>query len=155
MTIESRLQALGLELPQPATPVASYVPFVRSGALVHISGQLTFDAAGSLILGRLGETLDVVRGREAAERCALGLLAQLRVAAGDFDQVARIVKLGVFIACTDDFTAHPEVANGASDLFVALFADAGRHARSAVGVPALPRGVPVEIDAVVELADRQ
>lgn len=155
MTIESRLQALGLELPRPAAPVASYVPFVQSGLLVHISGQLPFDADGRLILGRLGETMDVAAGRRAAERCALGLLAQIRAAAGDFTHVARIVKLGVFIACTDDFTAHPEVANGASDLFVALFADAGRHARSAVGVPALPRGVPVEIDAVVELADRQ
>jgi enamine deaminase RidA (YjgF/YER057c/UK114 family) len=151
MTIENRLQSLGLQLPEPAAPVASYVPFVLAGKLLHVSGQLPFDTEGRLILGRVGADLDVAAGRQAAERCALGLLAQIRAAAGEFAAVSRIVKLGVFIASTDDFTSHPEVANGASDLFVALFGDSGRHARSAVGVPALPRGVPVEIDAVVEL----
>lgn len=151
MTVETRLRELGLTLPEPAAPVASYVPYVRTDNLLHIAGQIPFDTDGTLILGRLGETLDVAGGQYAAARCALGILAQTRAALGGFDAVARIVKLGVFIASAADFTDQPEVANGASDLMVKLFQDAGKHARSAVGVPVLPRGVAVEIDAIIHI----
>lgn len=149
MSIEEKLKEMGLELPQPAAPVATYVPFVRTDGLLHISGQIPFDADGSLILGRLGENLDVEAGQYAARRCALGIVAQAKAALDSFGSIERIVKLGVFVNCVPDFTRQPEVANGASDLMVALFGDAGRHARSAVGVSSLPRGVAVEVDAVI------
>lgn len=150
MSVEARLQELGLVLPEAAAPVASYVPHVRTGDLLHISGQIPFDTDGSLLLGRLGENLDVEGGQYAARRCALGIVAQIKAALGDLAAVARVVKLGVFISSTPDFTQQPEVANGASDLMLALFGDAGKHARSAVGVPVLPRGVAVEVDAIIQ-----
>lgn len=151
MPVDARLKELGLVLPEPAAPVASYVPFVQAGGLLHISGQIPFDADGRLITGTLGADLDVAAGQHAAQRCALGLVAQMRAALGSFGAVERVVKLGVFVAATPAFTQHPEVANGASDLIVALFGDIGRHARSAVGVASLPRGVAVEVDAVVQI----
>lgn len=151
MSVAKKLEEMGLTLPAPAAAVASYVPFVRTGDLLHVSGQLPFDADGRLILGRLGDVVDVAGGQYAARRAALGILSQVQAAAGDLDQVARIVKLGVFVASAADFTDQPEVANGASDLFLALFGEAGKHARSAVGVSALPRGVPVEVDAIIRL----
>lgn len=148
MTIDSRLAELGIELPTPAAPVAAYVPTVETNGLVHVSGQLPF-RDGQLMAGRLGEDRDLAYGRLAAERCGVMLLAQLKRALGSLDRVERIVKLAVFVASAPDFTGQPKVADGASELMVAVFGDAGRHARSAVGVAALPFGAAVEIDAVV------
>ena len=151
MSVEAKLAELGLVLPAAPAPAANYVPFVEAGGLLHISGQISQEADGSLILGRLGEGLDVAAGKVAAERCALSLVAQVKAAVTDLDRVVRFVKLGVFVNSAATFTQQPEVANGASDLLVALFGERGRHARSAVGVPVLPRGVAVEIDAVVHI----
>ncbi len=151
MTVEQKLADLGLTLPEAAAPVASYVPVVIANGMAHVSGQISFAADGSLIKGRLGADMDLAAGQAAAGRCALMVLAQLRAALGSLDRVQQIVKLGVFVQCTPDFTAQPEVANGASDLMVRLFGLAGKHARAAVGVPALPRGVAVEVDAVVAI----
>ena len=147
--ISARLAELGIDLPEPAAPVASYVPAVEAGGLLYISGQLPFRADGSLITGRLGEDYDVAHGQEAAERCAVMLLAQMKKALGSLDRVERIVKLGAFIASDPHFTEQPKVANGASELMERVFGEAGRHARSAVGVPVLPLGAAVEIDAIV------
>lgn len=148
MSVEERLQALGLQLPAAAAPVASYVPTVEVDGMLFVSGQISFAADGSLIKGRLGADMTVAEGQAAAERCALMILAQVKAALGGFGRVERVVKLGVFVQCTEDFADQPEVANGASDLFVKVLGDAGKHARAAVGVPALPRGVAVEVDAV-------
>ena len=152
MGVEDKLKSLNLELPAAAAPVASYVPTVEADNMLYVSGQISFAPDGSLIKGRLGDDLTVEQGQAAAERCALMILAQVKAAlGGDFGRVERIVKLGVFVQCTADFTDQPEVANGASDLFVKVMGDAGKHARAAVGVPALPRGVAVEVDAVIQL----
>ena len=148
-TIEDRLKAQGLKLPKPALPVATYVPTVEIGGLLHVSGQLPFDEAGNLITGRLGEDLGIERGQLAALRCAVMVLAQAQAALGGLERIERIVKLGVFVNSATGFTDQPKVANGASDLMVAVLGDAGRHARSAVGVPTLPLGAAVEIDAVI------
>ena len=148
-SISARLSELGLKLPRPAAPVAAYVPAVEAGGLLYISGQVPFREDGGLIVGRLGEDLDLARGRDAAERCGVMLLAQMQSALGSLDRVERIVKLGVFVNCTAGFTDQPKVANGASELMERVFGEAGRHARSAVGVPALPLGAAVEVDAVV------
>ena len=149
MTIQQRLADLGIVLPHAAAPAANYVPTVLHGGLLHISGQIPFDTDGALIRGRIGDTMTMKEGEAAARRCAVGLLAQMQTALGSLDKVLRVVKLGVFVNSTADFTDHPKVANGASDLMVAVFGDAGRHARSAVGVAALPLGVAVEVDAIV------
>lgn len=149
MTIAQRLTDLGITLPQPAAPVAAYVPTVEIGGLLHISGQLPFREDGSLMTGRMGEAVDLDEGTEAARRCAIMLLAQMQAALGDLDRVVRIVKLGAFISSTADFTGQPKVANGASELMQSVFGEAGRHARSAVGVPVLPLGAVVEIDGIV------
>ncbi|MGK6318504.1 RidA family protein [Sphingomonas sp. DT-204] len=148
--IDRKLAELGLTLPEAASPIAAYVPTVEAGGLLHISGQLPFKD-GQVMTGRLGEDRDLAYGQEAAQRCALMLAAQIKTALGGFDRVDRIVKLGVFINSAPDFTDQPQVANGASELMQALFGEAGRHARSAVGVPALPRGAAVEVDAIVAL----
>jgi enamine deaminase RidA (YjgF/YER057c/UK114 family) len=147
--ISARLAELGIKLPEPAAPVASYVPAVEAGGQLYISGQLPFRADGSLITGRLGEDMNVPHGQEAAERCAIMLIAQMKRALGSLDRVERIVKLGAFIASDRHFTEQPQVANGASQLMEKVFGEAGRHARSAVGVPVLPLGAAVEIDAIV------
>lgn len=147
-TISQKLAALGLSLPEAAAPVAAYVPAVEIGGLLHISGQLPFKD-GALMTGRLGDDRDAQFGYEAARACALMLVAQMEKALGSLDRVERIVKLGAFVASAPDFTDQPKVANGASELMVALFGDAGRHARSAVGVPVLPLGAAVEVDAIV------
>lgn len=147
-TIEEKLAARGLSLPTPAAPVADYVPTVEANGLLYLSGQLPF-RQGQVMTGRLGETADVAVGRQAAEACAVMIIAQLKKALGSLDRVERIVRLGVFVASTGDFKEQPKVADGASSLMVALFGDKGRHARSAVGVPVLPLGAMVEIDAVV------
>lgn len=150
MTIEQRLADLGLSLPHPAAPIAAYVPTVEVNGLLYVSGQLPFRADGTLITGRLGETVDAEMGAEAARRCGLMLIAQIGLALGGaFERVERIVKLGAFISSTGDFTDQPKVANGASELMVALFDDKGRHARSAVGVPVLPLGAAVEVDVII------
>ena len=149
MTIEQRLAELKIVLPHAAAPAANYVPTVLHGGLLHISGQIPFDTDGQLIRGRIGDTMTMKEGEAAARRCAVGLLAQMQTALGSLDKVLRVVKLGVFVNSTAEFTDHPKVANGASDLMVAVFGDAGRHARSAVGVAALPLGVAVEVDAIV------
>ena len=147
--IEAKLAALGLSLPEAAAPVAAYVPVVEAGGLLHISGQLPFED-GAVMTGRLGEDRDLAFGEKAAQRCALMLIAQIRRALdGDLSRVARIVKLGVFVNSTPGFTDQPKVANGASELMQAVFGDAGKHARSAVGVAALPRGAAVEVEAIV------
>jgi enamine deaminase RidA (YjgF/YER057c/UK114 family) len=150
--IDARLGELGIVLPDAPAPAANYIPFVRAGALVHVSGQISRDAAG-LTCGRLGADMDVAAGAAAARSCALALFAQLRAACGgDLDRLVRVVKLTGFVASTADFTDQPKVINGASDLMVAVFGEAGRHARSAVGVAALPLGVAVEIEAIFEVA---
>jgi len=146
--IDVKLAALGLVLPEPAAPVAAYVPVVITGGLAYVSGQLPF-LNGVLVKGRLGEDVTVGEGYEAARACGLMLLAQLRATLGSLSRVERVVKLGAFVSCTGDFTEQPKVANGASDLMAAVFGDAGRHARSAVGVPVLPLGAAVEFDAIV------
>ncbi len=145
------LEELGLALPAAAAPVATYVPTVEAGGLLHVSGQLPF-RDGKVVTGRLGDGLDVAAGKDAAQLCALMVVAQVKAALGDLSRVARVVKLGVFVNSAPDFGDQPEVANGASDLMVALFGDAGKHARAAVGVAALPRGAAVEIDAIFAVA---
>jgi enamine deaminase RidA (YjgF/YER057c/UK114 family) len=149
MSIDQRLTELGITLPQPAAPVASYVPAVEQSGLLHISGQISFGDDGNLIVGRLGEDMNLERGIEAARRCGVMLLAQIKAALGSLDRVERIVKLGVFVNSTPSFTDQPKVANGASELMQEVFGEVGRHARSAVGVAVLPLGVAVEVDAIV------
>ncbi len=149
MTIAAKLAEHGITLPKAAAPVASYVPVVVHGGFAHVSGQLPF-VDGVLMKGRLGEDVSLDEGKAAARACALMIVAQLD-AAGLLERVERVVKLGAFINCTGDFTDQPEVANGASDLMEQVFGDAGKHARAAVGVPALPRGAAVEVDAIVAL----
>jgi enamine deaminase RidA (YjgF/YER057c/UK114 family) len=149
MSIDQRLAELGIDLPEPAAPVASYVPAVEQGGLLHISGQISFSAKGNLIAGRLGEDMNIERGTEAARRCGIMLLAQMKAALGSLDRVEKIVKLGVFVNSATSFTDQPKVANGASELMQEVFGEAGRHARSAVGVAVLPLGVAVEVDAIV------
>ncbi len=150
MSIEAKLAELGLTLPEAAAPVAAYVAAVEAGGLLHISGQLPFKD-GAVMTGRLGEDRDEAYGTEAAQRCGLMLIAQMKKALGSLDRVERIVKLGAFVNSAGDFTAQPKVVNGASELMVAVFGEAGRHARSAVGVPVLPLGAAVEIDAIVAI----
>ncbi|NBB24116.1 RidA family protein [Porphyrobacter sp. SLTP] len=148
-TTRARLAELGITLPKAAAPVASYVPVVVHGGMAYVSGQLPF-VDGVVVKGRLGDDVSVADGQAAARACALMIIAQLE-AAGLLEQVERVVKLGAFINCTADFTDQPEVANGASDLMEQVFGGAGQHARAAVGVPALPRGAAVEVDAVIAL----
>ena len=150
MSIEQRLAELGIELPQPAAPVAAYVPVVVAGNLAHVSGQLPF-VDGKLVTGRLGEDVSLDQGHAAARACGLMILAQLKAALGSLDRVERVVKLGAFVSSAASFTDQPKVANGASELMAEVFGEAGRHARSAVGVPVLPLGAAVEVDAVVAL----
>ena len=153
MTPDQNLEKLGIILPHAAPPAANYVPGVVHGGLLHISGQIPFDKDGGLLRGRLGDDLTTKEGAAIAERCGVGLIAQMKAVLGSLDRVERIVKLGVFVASAPDFTDQPKVANGASDLMVAVFGEIGRHARSAVGVAALPLGVAVEIDAIVAVRD--
>ena len=149
--VEERLSALGLTLPQPNPPVANYVPFVRVGDLVHISGQVSVDAGGG-IRGTVGEEVDMETAKAAARLCGVNLIAQMKAACdGDLDRVVRVVKLGGFVQAGANFLEIPQVVNGASDLMVAAFGDAGKHARSAVGVYRLPLNFAVEVDAVVEV----
>jgi len=150
--IDSRLAELNIELPEPPAPVASYVPYVVSGNLVFISGQVTMADGGLQHVGIVGKELSLADGKAAARLCAVNVLAQLRAAAGDLDRVKRCVRLGVFVNAVPGYAQHPEVANGASDLMLEVFGDAGRHSRASVGAGSLPRNVAVEVDAVFELA---
>jgi enamine deaminase RidA (YjgF/YER057c/UK114 family) len=150
MSIDARLIELGITLPEPAAPVAAYVPAVEANGLLHVSGQLPF-REGQLMTGRCGGSDDVELAREAAERCGVMLLAQIKSALGSLDRVERVVKLGVFVSSETSFTDQPKVANGASELMQRVFGDAGKHARSAVGVPVLPLGAIVEVDAIVSV----
>ncbi|HEV8680332.1 MAG TPA: RidA family protein [Stellaceae bacterium] len=150
--IEARLTALGIELPQPAAPVANYVPFTISGDLVLVAGQICAWNGERRFVGKLGAGIGIAEGQQAARLCALNILAHLRVACGgDLDRVRRILRLGGFVNCTPDFTDMPQVINGASDLMVEVFGDIGRHARAAVGVSSLPGGVAAEVEATVEI----
>ena len=150
--IDARLKELGLELPAPSTPGANYVPFVRSGALVFLTGQLSQWNGERRFVGKLGREWTVDEGRQAARLCALNLIAHLKTAAGgDLDRVRRCVRLAGFVNSTPDFLAQSQVMNGASDVFVEVFGDAGRHARMAVGVAALPYDVAVEVEGVFEV----
>ena len=149
--VEERLAALGIALPQPNPPVANYVPFVKAGKLVHISGQVSIDAGGG-VRGIVGEDVDLETARAAARLCGINLVAQMRAACdGDLDRVVRVVKLGGFVQAGPGFFEIPQVVNGASDVMVLAFEDAGKHARSAVGVYRLPMNFAVEVDAVVEV----
>ena len=149
--IEAKLAVLGITLPKPAAPVASYVPAVEANGMLYISGQLPF-IDGQVMVGKVGDTRSLAEGQAAAKACAIMLIAQIKQAVdGDLDRVERIVKLGVFVASTPDFTNQPEAANGASDLMEAVFGDAGKHARAAVSVPVLPRDATVEIDCIVQV----
>lgn len=152
-TIDARLAELGLTLPQAAAPAANYVPYVRTGNLVVVSGQITLENGELKYIGRIGENLTLDEGYAAARLCGLNLIAQLKSACdGDLDRVKRVVRLGGFVNCTDDFTDQPKVINGASDLMAEVFGEKGVHARAAVGVNTLPLGVAVEVEGLFEVA---
>jgi enamine deaminase RidA (YjgF/YER057c/UK114 family) len=152
-TVEKKLAELGIVLPEPVAPVANYVPFVRTGNFMVVSGQLCLDAEGKLVAkGQLGGGVSVDDGVKAARACAINILAQLKAALGDLDKIARVVRLGGFINSAPGFPDGPKVMNGASDLMVAVFGDKGRHARTTVGVAALPLDAAVEVEAAFEAA---
>ncbi|MDK3016648.1 RidA family protein [Pseudodonghicola flavimaris] len=151
MSIEGRLEEMGVTLPDAPAPAANYVPFVQVGDMLYVSGQISADATG-LITGKLGADMEVEAGAAAARACAINLLAQVRVACkGDLDQLVRVVKLTGFVNSTQEFTDQPKVINGASDFMVEALGDAGRHSRSAVSAAALPLGVAVEIEGIFQL----
>lgn len=149
--VERRLAEMGITLPAPVAPVANYVPYVISGPLLFIAGQISVGPSG-VVKGKLGASMTLEEGAAAARLCAINILTQINAAlAGDFDRVKRVVKLAGFVNCTPEFDDQPKVINGASDLMVSVFGDAGKHARAAVGAPALPLGAAVEVDAIVEI----
>jgi enamine deaminase RidA (YjgF/YER057c/UK114 family) len=151
--IDARLKELDITLPTPPAPVASYVPYVISGKQVFISGQVTMADGGLKYVGTVGKEISLEDGQAAARLCAINLLAQLKAACGgDLDKVKRCVKLGVFVNAVPGYDKHPEVANGASNLMMEVFGDAGKHARAAVGAGSLPRNVAVEVEAMFEIA---
>jgi enamine deaminase RidA (YjgF/YER057c/UK114 family) len=150
--IEARLSQLKIELPKAAAPVANYVPVVICGNTAYVSGQVTVWNGEFKYQGKVGKDISLEDAQKAARMCGLNILAQLKAALGDLDRVKRIAKLGVFVNCIDSFTDQPKVANGVSDLMAEVFGDAGKHARSAVGVNTLPLNVAVEVDAIVEIA---
>lgn len=149
--VAQRLSDLGITLPQPVAPVANYVPFVRMGNLLVVSGQISLGPDG-MIKGKLGGGVSIEEGQRAARVCGLNVIAQIRAAIGNLDHVIRIVRLGGFINATPDFLDGPKVMNGASDLMVEVFGDKGRHARSTIGVASLPADAAVEVEAMVEVA---
>ena len=151
--IDARLRELGLELPPATAPIANYVPYTVSGRLVTVSGQVSVRGGKPEFVGKLGAGISIAEGQAAARLCALNILAHLKAACGgDLDKVTRVLRVGGFVNCTPEFTEMPQVVNGASDLMVAVFGEAGKHARAAVGVSSLPLGVAVEVEATVELA---
>jgi enamine deaminase RidA (YjgF/YER057c/UK114 family) len=147
--VEARLQSLGIVLPDAPNPVANYVPTLPAGNLLFVSGQISRAGDGSVTKGKLGADLTVAKGQAAARLCALNILAQARAALGTLDRVQQLVRLTGFVNAAPDFTEHPQVVNGASDLMVEVLGDAGRHTRAAVGVSSLPLGCAVEVDAVL------
>ncbi len=152
-TVEKKLSELGIVLKEPAAPVANYVPFVRTGNLLMVSGQICFDGEGKLVAkGQLGGGVSMEDGQKAARACAINLLAQVKAALGDLDKVARVVRLGGFVNSVAGFTDGPKVMNGASDLMVAAFGDKGRHSRSTVGVAALPQNAAMEVEGLFEVS---
>ena len=152
-TVEQKLAEQGIKLHEAPTPVANYVPSVRSGNLLFVSGQVCFDPQGKLIAkGKLGASVSIEQGAAAARGCAVNLLAQVKAAIGDLDKVVRVVRLGGFINSAPDFVDGPKVLNGASDLMVAAFGDKGRHARTTVGVASLPADAAVEVEGIFEVA---
>lgn len=151
-TIEQKLAELGITLPTPVAPLANYVPTVRTGNLLFVSGQVSIDGAGKISTGKLGAGLDIDTGRAAARLCAINLLAQTKAAIGDLEKIVRLVKLVGFVNSAPDFVDQPKVMNGCSDLFVEVLGDKGRHARSAVGIAALPFDAAVEVEAIFEVA---
>jgi enamine deaminase RidA (YjgF/YER057c/UK114 family) len=150
-SIESRLKELGVVLPQAAAPAANYVPFIRMGDLILTAGQLPLKDGKLVATGLLGRDLDTALGKEAAKLCAVNILAQAKAALGDLEKIRRLAKITVFVASTPDFTEQHLVANGASDLLVAVLGERGKHARSAVGTAALPLNAPVEVEAIIEV----
>lgn len=148
---EQRLAELGLTLPKPATPVAAYVPTKRAGSLLYISGQIPIRDGAVVLQGRVGDTVSIGQAHECARICVLNALAAMKAAVGDLERVKQVVRVGVWVACKDDFVDQPKVANGASELLVSVFGETGRHARAAVGTNALPLGVPVEVEVLVEV----
>jgi enamine deaminase RidA (YjgF/YER057c/UK114 family) len=154
MTIAEKLTTLGLRLPPPSTPVANFIPAARAGRLLYISGQINAHDDTPAVGACLGRGIDLDQGKLAARSAALALLSQIAAAtAGDISAVSRVLSLRVFMAATADFARHPEVANGASDLIVAVFGEAGRHTRTAIGVASLPLGATVEVDGIIELKE--
>ena len=153
MNVEAKLKEMGIVLPAAVKPVANYVPSVRSGNLVFLSGHGPFNPDGTLITGKVGSDLTLDQGNEAARRVTIGLLGSLKAEIGDLDKVKQVVKLLGMVNCTADFTDQPKVINGASDLIVEIFGDKGKHARSAVGMNALPMNIAVEIEMIVEVED--
>ncbi len=152
-TVEKKLSELGVVLKQPAAPVANYVPFVRTGNLLMVSGQICFDGEGKLVAkGQLGGGVSMEDGQKAARACAVNLLAQVKAAIGDLDKVVRVVRLGGFVNSVAGYTDGPKVMNGASDLMVEAFGDKGRHARSTVGVAALPQNAAMEVEGLFEVS---
>ena len=152
-SVERKLASLGINLPTPASPIANYVPFVRSGDMLIVSGQLCFGPDGNLVAkGQLGGGVSMDDGQKAARACAVNLLAQLKAALGDLDKVTRVVRLGGFINSASGFADAPKVMNGASDLMVEVFGEKGRHARSTVGVAALPANAAVEVEGQFEVS---
>ena len=150
-SFNARLRDLGIELPTPMAPIANYVPFVRTGNLIVVSGQIPARDGKIVFTGKLGGGVSLETGTKAAALCFVNLMAQLQAAIGDLDKVRQVVRLGGFIACTPDFTQHAVVMNGASDLAVSVFGDAGRHARSTIGVPSLPGDAAVEVEGMFEV----
>jgi enamine deaminase RidA (YjgF/YER057c/UK114 family) len=151
-TVEKKLQELGITLKEPAAPIANYVPFVRSGNLLTVSGQICLDAGKLVAKGQLGAGVSIEDGQKAARACAVNLLAQVKAALGDLDKVTRVVRLGGFINSAAGFVDGPKVMNGASDVMVAAFGDKGKHARSTVGVAALPADAAVEVEGLFEVS---
>ena len=152
-TPEQRLAALGLTLPEVPAAIANYVPAVRSGQLVFLAGQIARGPDGKFLAGKVGRDFTQAQAADAARICAVQLLAALKAEIGDLSKVKRIVRVGGFVNCTEDFTTQSQVVNGASDLLVAVFGEAGKHARAAVGVNSLPAGAPVEVEMIAELKE--
>lgn len=151
-TIEARLAELGIELPVAPNPVANYVPYVVSGSLLLISGQISKAADGTIVTGALGRDVSVEAGQAAARLCALNILAQAKAALGSLDRIGQVLRLTGFVNATPEFTDHPKIVNGASDLMVEVLGDKGRHTRAAVGASGLPLGSVVEVDAIIAIA---
>jgi enamine deaminase RidA (YjgF/YER057c/UK114 family) len=152
-TVEKKLAELGIALPTPTTPSANYIPFVRAGSLIFVSGQICLDASGKAVAkGKLGAGVSIEDGQKAARTCAINVLAQVKAAIGDLDNVRRVVRLGGYINSDPGFLEGPKVMNGASDIMVAVFGDKGRHSRTTIGVAVLPGDAAVEVDGVFEVA---